>query len=337
MKKNYKQLDTEQRYQIGVLLEAGKSKSEIALLIGVHKCTISRELQRNIGKRGQHAGEYVPRLAQNRTDARHQLKNKSVKFTDKLKEQAAGWLRKEQLSPELIAVEWECLGIQGVSLECIYQWIWDCKKSNRRENLPFKDLYRYLRHGRRRFKRGNYKQTRGTIKDRVSIEKRPKVVENRERLGDIEVDLMMGKDHNSALLVMTERTTLITTLDKLKGKDSKIVQELISDRVSRIGSSWIKTMTFDNGKEFAQHKKIADQHGVKTYFTRPYTSQDKGTVENRIGLIRRFLPKKTDLNLVSDKRVKEIEKLINNRRVRKFGYISPIEKLKSTWPVALIT
>lgn len=337
MKKNYKQLDTEQRYQIGVLLEAGKSKSEIALLIGVHKCTISRELQRNIGRRGQHAGEYVPRLAQNRTDARHKLKNKSVKFTDKLKEQAAGWLRKEQLSPELIAVEWECLGIQGVSLECIYQWIWDCKKSNRRENLPFKDLYRYLRHGRRRFKRGNYKQTRGTIKDRVSIEKRPKVVENRERLGDIEVDLMMGKDHNSALLVMTERTTLITTLDKLKGKDSKIVQELISDRVSRIGSSWIKTMTFDNGKEFAQHKKIADQHGVKTYFTRPYTSQDKGTVENRIGLIRRFLPKKTDLNLVSDKRVKEIEKLINNRRVRKFGYISPIEKLKSTWPVALIT
>ena len=96
-------------------------------------------------------------------------------------------------------------------------------------------------------------------------------------------------------------------------------------------------MTFDNGKEFAKHKEIADKHGVKTYFTRPYTSQDKGTVENRIGLIRRFLPKRTDLNLVSEQRIKEIEKLINNRRVRKFRYISPIEKLKSTWPVALIT
>jgi len=82
---------------------------------------------------------------------------------------------------------------------------------------------------------------------------------------------------------------------------------------------------------------IADKHGVKSYFTRPYTSQDKGTVENRIGLIRRFFPKKTDLNIISEHRIKEVEQLINNRRVRKFGYISPIEKLKSTWPVALIT
>ncbi|WP_415542820.1 IS30 family transposase, partial [Empedobacter stercoris] len=103
----------------------------------------------------------------------------------------------------------------------------------------------------RRFKRGNYKQTRGIIKDRVSIEKRPKVVEQRERLGDIEVDLMMGKDHKSALLVMTDRATLVTTLDKLQGKDAQNIQELINKRISRIGSSWIKTMTFDNGKEFA--------------------------------------------------------------------------------------
>jgi IS30 family transposase len=337
VKKKYKQLDQGQRYQIGVLIEAGKTRSEIAILIGVHKSTIGRELNRNIGKRGQHSGKYVPRLAHSKTVSRHKLKNKPLKFTDVLKEQAASWLRYEQLSPELIAVEWECRGIEGVSLECIYQWIWDCKKSNRRENVPYKDLYKFLRHGRRRFKRGNYKNTRGTIKDRVSIEDRPKVVERRERLGDVEVDLMMGKDHKSALLVMTERATLITTLDKLEGKDSKVVQRLIIQRISRIGSSWIKTMTFDNGTEFAGHKKIADQHRVKTYFTRPYTSQDKGTVENRIGLIRRFLPKKTDLNLVSDQRIKEIEKLINNRRVRKFGYISPIEKLKSTWPVALIT
>lgn len=337
MKKIYKQLDQEQRYQIGILLTTGKSKKDIADLIGVHKSTITRELQRNIGKRGLHAGSYIPDLAQEKTTLRHKQKNKAVKFTDSLKNQAANWLKNEQLSPELIAVEWKCMGVQGVSLECIYQWIWDCKKSNRRADAPYKNLYKFLRHGRRRFKRGNYKQTRGIIKDRVSIEKRPKVVEQRERLGDIEVDLMMGKDHKSALLVMTDRATLVTTLDKLQGKDAQNIQELINKRISRIGSSWIKTMTFDNGKEFAGHKQIAEKHHIKTYFTRPYTSQDKGTVENRIGLIRRFLPKKTDLNLVSNLRIKQIEKLINNRRVRKFGYISPIEKLKSTWPVALIT
>ncbi len=336
MKKKSKQLSQEQRYQIGALLEAGKKKYEIADIIGVHKCTIGRELKRNVGKRVQFAGEYVPRLAQNRTAHRHKTKNKFVKLTDTLKKQAAGWLRKEQLSPELIAVEWKFMGIEGVSLECIYQWIWDCKKSNRKENLPYKDLYLYLSHGRRRFKRGNYKNTRGIIQNRVSIENRPDVVNNRERLGDVEVDLMMGKDHGSALLVMTERSTLITTLDFLEGKDSKVVQKKISDRISRIGNSWIKIMTFDNGKELAGHGEIAKKHNVKTYFTRPYTSQDKGTVENRIGLIRRFLPKKTDLNLISETRIREIEKLINNRRIRKFGYISPIEKLKSTWPVAFI-
>lgn len=335
--KKYKHLKPEQRYQIGALLEVGKSRSEIADIIGVHKCTIGRELKRNTGLRGQHAGKYIPRLAVNKTIERHKIKHKAVKLTQVLKDQAAGWLRNERLSPELIAVEWKCLGVEGVSLECIYQWIWDCKKSNRKEDRAYKDLYLFLRHGRRRFKRGNYKHTRGTLKDRVSIQERPKVVDNRERLGDVEVDLMMGKDHKSALLVMTERTTLITTLDLLEGKDSKVVQQIISNRISRIGKSWIKTMTFDNGKEFAGHKAIALEQGVKTYFTRPYTSQDKGTVENRIGLIRRFLPKKTDLNLVSSKRIREIETLINNRRVRKFGYISPIEKLKSTWPVALIT
>ncbi len=337
MKKKFKQLSPEQRYQIGALLETGKNKCDIADIIGVHKSTICREVKRNVGKRGQHAGKYVPRLAQEKTERRHKTKNKFVKLTDILKEQAASWLRKEQLSPELIAVEWKFLGVEGVSLECIYQWIWDCKKSNRKEDLPYKDLYRYLRHGRRRFKRGNYKHTRGAIQHRVSIEDRPDVVNTRKRLGDVEVDLMMGKDHGSALLVMTERTTLITTLDLLEGKDSKVVQEKINDRISRIGSSWIKTMTFDNGKEFAGHREIAKMHNVKTYFTRPYTSQDKGTVENRIGLIRRFLPKKTDLNLINENRIREIEKMINHRRVRKFGYISPIEKLKTTWPVAFIT
>ncbi|WP_194850041.1 IS30 family transposase [Nonlabens antarcticus] len=335
--KKYRQLGLEQRYQIGALLEAGKNRREIAGIIGVHKSTIGRELKRNIGSRGLHAGIYVPRLAVEKTKTRHGSKAKAIKLTKELKDQAASWLRKEQLSPELIAVEWSFMDVEGVSLECIYQWIWDSKKSHRKEDIAYRDLYPFLRHGRRRFKRGNYRNTRGTIKNRTSIEDRPKVVDKRERLGDVEVDLMMGKDHKSALLVMTERTTLITTLDFLSCKDSSVVEKIINDRITRMGSSWIKTMTFDNGKEFSKHEGIAEKHGVKTYFTRPYTSQDKGTVENRIGLIRRFLPKRTDLNLISQARIREIERMINNRRVRKFGYISPIEKLKSTWPVALMT
>lgn len=112
------------------------------------------------------------------------------------------------------------MGIEGVSHECIYQWIWNCKKSNCKATLPYKGLYRYLKYGRRRSKRGNYKNFRGIIKNRVSIEDRPSIGNSRERLGDVEVDLMINKNHNSALLVMTDRSTLITTLDLLEDKDA---------------------------------------------------------------------------------------------------------------------
>ena len=241
MKKKYKQLLQEQRYQIETLLVIDKSKTEIAALMGVHKSTITRELKRSIGTRGRNA------------DQRHGTKNKNVQLTDALKKQAADWLRVEQLSPELIAIKWRCMEIEGVSLECLYQWIWDCKKSHRREDIQYKDFYKYLRHGRRRQKIGNYKDSRGVISNRTPLSERPAIVEQRKRIGAIEVDLLMGKDHKSALLVLTDRTTLVTTLDKMEGKDSQVIGDIIENRIKRIGSSWIKTMTFYNGKEFSKH------------------------------------------------------------------------------------
>jgi IS30 family transposase len=150
------------------------------------------------------------------------------------------------------------------------------------------------------------------------------VVESRNRIGDIEVDLMIGKQNGSPLLVMTDRATFITTLDKLKSKNADDIAAIINEKIDRSGSSWIKTMTFDNGKEFARYAKLRDHGNVKTFFARPYTSQDKGTVENRIGLIRRSLPKGCDLNNISDKRIAEVEKMINNRKVKKFGYHTPL-------------
>lgn len=127
----------------------------------------------------------------------------------------------------------------------------------------------------------------------------------RKRIGDVEVDLMIGSNHKSALLVMTDRTTLITMIEKLNSKNADEVYQKMNDRLTNFRASWIKTITFDNGKEFAYHHKIGKGLKVKTYFTRPYTSQDKGTVENRIGVIRRFFPEKTDLRKVSEKRKKK--------------------------------
>lgn len=147
-------------------------------------------------------------------------------------------------------------------------------------------------------------------------------------MGGIEVDLMMGSNHKSALLVMTDRATSVTMMEKLSGKEVQEVYGKMEQRLTNFSSSWVKTLTLDNGKEFAQHQKTGDLLNTKTYFTRPYTSQDKGTVENRTGVIRRFSSKKTDLRKVSHKRIKEVERLLNYGSIRKFNYHNPTEVLK---------
>lgn len=324
----FKQLNLPQRYQIEILLKSGSSQTQVANLIGVHRSTISRELNRNTALRGRTAGEYKAENADRRTFIRHRFKRKLIKLTNQLKDEFSELLRCDKWSPELISEARKREGKPSVSHETIYKWIWQAKKSRHRDHVPYTNLYKELRHGQRRQKRGNIKDKRGCILNRTPISERPIVVEQRSRIGDIEVDLMMGQNHKSALLVMTDRTTLVTMLEKLKGKQADEVYEKMKDRLSNFNSAWIKTITFDNGKEFAEHQKIAQLLNAKTYFTRPYTSQDKGTVENRIGVIRRFFPKKTDLRNIHITRIKEVEILINNRPVRKFNYLSPLQMLK---------
>ena len=128
---------------------------------------------------------------------------------------------------------------------------------------------------------------------------------------------------------MTDRATLVTMLEKPNGKGAKHVYQKMGKRLSDFSSSWIKTITFDNGKEFAHHHKLARDLDTKTHFTRPYTSQDKGTVENRIGVIRRFFLEKSDLNLITKERIEEVELLQNYRPIREFNYDNPIEILKN--------
>jgi IS30 family transposase len=323
MTKVYKQLTLEQRYKIEALIHAGKNQTEIANSLGINKSTICRELRRNIPQRGVGAKIYVANNAQLKTNNRHIQKHKHTTFTLLLKMQMLDWMDKKRYSPECVSAEWKKQNIVGVSHECIYQFIWHCKHTNQRNNIKFKNAYKLLKHGKRRRKRGNYKDTRGLIPNRVSIDKRAAVVEKRKRYGDVETDLIMGKNHKSALLVTVERSTLRTTIDKLKGKNAKTITNKIIKRMRQLPP--IKTMTFDNDQAFTQHEEIAKQLCIKTYFTRPYTSQDKGTIENRNGVIRLFFPKKTDFNLVSNKEIKRVEKEINNRPIRKFGYLSSNE------------
>ena len=334
MSKNYKQLSLVQRYQIEAFIKAGMKQKNIAEYLGVSPSTISRELKRNTAQRGRTAKTYLATNAQRRTALRHQLKPKFVKFNESMKDQAVKWLTVEKWSPELISFKGNQTGACPVSIEWLYQWIWQSKHGNKLADKPYKRIYLHLKHGRRRRKRGNRKDSRGVIPNRVPIEKRPKIVEKRIRPGDMEVDFMMGKNHKGALLVMTDRATLHTSLHKLSNRRSETVSKAIIKNLEQVEYP-MHTVTFDNDLGFANHREVAEALNVDTYFTRPYTSQDKGTVENRIGQIRRFFPKKTDLSTVTNKQVKQVEKLLNNRPVRKFNYLTPNQVLQEK--IALIT
>ena len=287
----------------------GLKQCEIAKAIGVNNSTISRELKRNVPKRGTGAKLYVAQKAQAKTDNRHKIKPKQILFTTSLKEVVHKKMTVKKWSPELISAQWK-------------------------KDEKYKPLYKFLKHGKRRRKRGNYKDSRGMIPNRISIEKRSVIVERRKRLGDMEVDLIIGKNHKSGLLVTLDRATMITTIDKITSKKPTHIKRLILKRMKH--NKHLKTMTFDNDQAFSLHQEIAKELNVKTFFTRPYTSQDKGSIENRNGVIRRFYPKKTDFNNVTNSDIKKVEKMINNRPVRKFNYQTPNEVYLLKAKVALI-
>lgn len=334
MSKNYTHLSLVQRYQLEAFIKAGLSQKKIAAQLGVHPSTISRELSRNIARGGKTRGKYVASNAQRKTNLRHQHKAKHIIFTTEMKQWAQEKLQTEKWSPELISVQGKASGECRISHEWLYQWIWRCKKGNRSGDNTYKSIYRYLKHGRRRYKRGNIRRMRGTIPDRVPIEQRPGIVSKRRRLGDMEIDLMIGARHNGALLVMTDRASLYTQLVKLNTRTSQEVTRGILNRLSAVPYK-LRTLTFDNDHAFTLHTQLRSKLSVQTYFTRPYTSQDKGTVENRIGVLRRFFPKKTDLAQVTAEQVRMVETKLNNRPVRKFNYQTPKQVLQKK--IALIT
>jgi IS30 family transposase len=216
MSKHYTHLSLEQRYQIEALVKAGKRQNEIADIIGKSTSCVSRELKRSIPLRGKGACEYYAENAQRKSQLRHKMKPKHKVFDESMKKYCREKLIKERWSPELISHQGRKEQENFISHEWIYQWIWNCKHSNRSEDKEGKHLYRYLKHRRRHRKRGNRRDNRGTIPNRVSIEQRPKIVNRRNRIGDIEVDLMIGKNHQSALLVSLDRATLHTRLRLLK-------------------------------------------------------------------------------------------------------------------------
>ena len=212
-----------QRYQISDLLGAGHSQGKIAEHLGIHKSTVSRELSRNSDGRN---GAYRPGLAQRKRDERQRAKPKRKRFTATVEAYVKGKLEKD-LSPEQIAGEAKRQGVECTSAERIYQYVWADKKRGGR-------LYRHLRtKGRKYAKRGSLKEKRGQIKDRVDIDQRPGIVEQKQRVGDVEMDLVIGKNHKGALLTINDRATGMLKMGYVESKEAAVVQakavELLTD------------------------------------------------------------------------------------------------------------
>ena len=314
--KKFTQLQESERIKIEVLLQQGMNCSAIARALERPVCTISREIKRN-GPRLYRASR-----AHYFTGLRHRHKPKHVVFDEQMRSFINLQLCSKKWSPEIISVEGRKWKADFISAEWIYQWIWRVKFSMCESDKEYQKLYTYLKHGSGRKRRRTKRTARGNIIDRAWIEQRPGIANDRKRLGDLEADIVLGKDRQPGLLVALDRKSRKTWLRKLKTKNSDYVIRKLADICRKAGN--IKTVTLDNDQSFAEHYRLEDT-GIKTFFTHPYSSQEKGSVENRIGIIRMFFPKKTDFTTVNTQQVKHVEHIINQRPMRMFNYKSPNE------------
>lgn len=309
-------LTSKQRYTISVMINQGFNQTMIAKTIGKDKSVVCRELKRNCDQRND---EYRPELAQKKYTQRQKHKNKHVNFTQEIKEFVTG-LIEQDFSPEQIAGRAKLLGFPCVSHEAIYQLVWIDKRMGG-------DLFTHLRRkGRRYRKRGNTKDSRGIIKDRVDISQRPKIVEKKLRIGDLETDTIIGKNHKGALLTINDRVSSFVWIQKLDTKQATTLALKAIDRML-CWKDKIHTITSDNGKEFAQHKLIADKLGVDFYFAKPYHAWQRGANENINGLIRQYFPKQTSFENLNDQQIEHVQHKLNNRPRKKLGFLTPNEFL----------
>ena len=309
-----KHLTQEQRYIISTLLQTGITQKSIAELIGKDKSIISREISRN---KDLNSGVYKPDLAQRKHTERQKSKHKHVYFTEEVKLIVHHFIEKDY-SPEQIVGYCKRVNLPHVSVERIYQYIWEDKKHKG-------DLHKHLRrNGRKNRKRGSSKESRSIIKEKVNISERPAIVNEKTRIGDLEIDTIIGKNHNGAILTINDRVTKQVFIKKLAGKNAKELTEKTIKLLYPLKDK-IKTITSDNGTEFADFKTIQKTLNIQFYFADPYCSWQRGANENTNGLIRQYIKKGSSFEEITDEFIQEIETKLNNRPRKTLNYLTPNE------------
>lgn len=293
---------------------AGHSQKDIAKAIDKDKSVVSRELRRNSDQRN---GVYKHELAQRKYEQRQKNKPKCRRFSTEVQSFVDEYIKLD-FSPEQVAGRAKKVGVVCVSPERIYQYIWANKKDGG-------ELHTHLRHqGRKYRKRGASKDSRGIIKGRVSIKERPSIVEDKLRIGDMEIDTMIGRNHKGALLTINDRVSSKVWIAKLDSKDSaKLAQKAIDMLLPH--QHILHTITSDNGKEFADHVTISHDLEIDFYFAEPYSPWERGANENTNGLIRQYFRKGTSFESITEKQIQDVQDKLNNRPRKKLNYSTPNE------------
>jgi len=322
----YQHLSKEERDLIAVYKAQGCSLREIGAKIGRDKATISRELCRNAPE--IHKGYYLSHKAQERAQGRWvtahiraRLKNPILRAYVE-RSLKAGW------SPELIT---GCLPLDQpgarISHEAIYQYIY----TERREFIC-----QLARHNRIRRRRGHSRKHRHShIPNRIAIAARPAVVAQRIRFGDWEADTVISRRSKAALQVLGDRASRLVRIHKLRHTTAAAVRQAITAMLAAYPADLRHTITYDNGHENVEHEGINQRLGTMSFFCNPYHSWEKGTVENLIGLIRRYLPKRTDFSKIRKDRIVVIEDQLNSRPRKCLAYRTPYEVSRQLSSVAL--
>lgn len=321
---NYKRLSELEREEISRMLSQKCSLNTIAEQLNRHVSTISRE----VGLGGCNKHSYRATKAQNRA-RRNAAKRKSGKY--KLDDLPKLWqyirkkLKTKKWSPKQIAEElkkdYPLDMAMRISPEAIYSYIYV---------LPRGTLKKELTAGLRRNHQHRYKHARGVkmerkLEDMLSIEERPKEVEDRIIPGHWEGDLIVGKNNRSALGTLVERTTRTTILVQVKNREAQTVAKAFAKEVRKLPKQMKLTMTYDQGREMAKHKLFTSISGIKVYFAHPRSPWERGTNENTNGLIRQFFPKGTDFNKVTRYEVKKVQDLLNGRPRQALNFQKPYE------------
>ena len=306
----YRRVTHEDRIVIKANLDVGLSNLAIADKLGFDKSTIGREITRNSGRRG-----YRPRQAQRKAVAREAAKHYPYKMDPVMMTMITERLELKW-SPEQISNRLRVEGQPYVSAESIYNFIQEDRKNGG-------ELWRHLRQSRRRRQRRfPSEDRRGKIKDARPIDKRGRKANKRKRLGHWERDTMIGGDRKSGVLVITDRKSRFNKLRKLNRRLAKRVTKETADALKGLP---LRSVTNDRGSEFSDHKACEKKIKVKIYFCDPYSSYQRGTNENRIGILRQYLPKGCSLNKIGNVRLGKIEFEMNNRPMKCLDWRTPYE------------